>query len=98
MAVSIPDRNTDQVKVAGATLPDIVEHRENIDGGLTKAERAATQGNSGRVHDHGVSEKDFVAQSAQRALRQFVRVPGGSPGLVLPEKVGGLLFPTEETV
>ena len=50
-----------------------------------------------RVHDLGISEKDFVAQSAQRALRQFVRVPGGSPGLVLPEKVGGLLFPTEET-
>ena len=50
-----------------------------------------------RVHDLGISEKDFVAQSAQRSLRQFVRVPGGSSGLVQPEKVGGLLFPTEET-
>ena len=50
-----------------------------------------------RVHDLGISEKDFVAQSAQRALRQFVRVPGGSAGLVQPTKVGGLLFPTEET-
>ena len=50
-----------------------------------------------RVHDIGISKNDFVAQSAQRVLRQFVRVPDGSPGLVQPEKVGGLLFPTEET-
>jgi len=47
-----------------------------------------------RVHDLGITERDHVSQSAQRALRQDVRVPGGSPGLVPPKKFGGLLFPT----
>ena len=47
-----------------------------------------------RVHDLGITERDHVAQSAQRALRQDVKKPGGSPGLVGPEKSGGLLFPT----
>jgi len=47
-----------------------------------------------RVHDLGITEKDYVAQSAQRALRQDVKRLGGSPGLVGPKKDGGLLFPT----
>lgn len=56
-----------------------------------------------RVHDLGVTERDHVAQSAQRALRQDVKVAGGSPGLVGPNhkndgsgepRSGGLLFPT----
>jgi len=47
-----------------------------------------------RIHDIGVTERDHVSQSAQRTLRQDVKVSGGSPGLVPPKKFGGLLFPT----
>ena len=47
-----------------------------------------------RVHDLGITERDHVAQSAQRALRQDVKVPGGSPGLIPPKRFPGLLFPT----
>lgn len=47
-----------------------------------------------RVHDLGITERDHVAQSAQRALRQDVKKPGGSPGLVPPKRFPGLLFPT----
>jgi len=47
-----------------------------------------------RVHDLGVSERDHVAQSAQRVLRQDVKKPNGTPGLIPPKKFGGLLFPT----
>lgn len=58
-----------------------------------------------RVHDLGITERDHVAQSVQRVLRQDVKVPGAKvPGLVTPNhknkaltdepRSGGLLFPT----
>ena len=95
MAVSVPDRNNDQVKATGPRPEKVCEHRENIDGGLTRGEHASQTGDAGRVHDLGISDKDYVAQPAQRVIRQDVRKAGGSPGLAQPEKFGGLLFPTE---
>jgi len=83
VAVIVPDRNQDQVKITGAQLDEVVETRENMDGGLTEAEHAAVD--TARVHDHGISARDHVGQSAQRAIRQDVKKPGGSPGLASPD-------------
>ncbi len=114
MAAAVPRRNDDQVKVTGAQLggdrdgpgagvgpggcPGVVETRENMDGGVGPEEHRA--GGGPRVNDHGVTERDHVSQSPQRALRQDVKVPelDGPPGLVPPEteRFGGLLFPTVE--
>ncbi len=89
---TVPSRNDDQVKVTGAKLKDVVEHRENMDGGVGKAEHE--DGGGPRVNDHGITERDHVSQSPQRVIRQDVKKAGGSPGLAGPEKSGGLLFPT----
>ena len=80
----VAERNADQVKVTGSPLDQVVETRECIDGDCH-------EDNAGRVHDHGVSEKDFVSQSSQRAIRQDVKKAGGSPGLAGPKKFGGTL-------
>lgn len=45
-----------------------------------------------RVHDHGITDKDFVAQSAQRALRQDVRPTGGSPQVSFKKNIGGVFL------
>lgn len=39
MEVFVPNRNTDQSRIVGAQLTSIVEHRENMDGGLGDAHR-----------------------------------------------------------
>jgi len=95
MAVNVPDRNDDQVKVTGAELDQVVENPENADGGLTRAEHATAD--TARVHDHGITPRDHENQSAQRVIRQDVKKAGGSPGLNGPEmddggKTGGTLL------
>ena len=95
MAVNVPDRNDDQVKVTGAELDKVVENPENSDGGLTRAEHAGID--TARVHDHGITPKDFENQSAQRVIRQDVKKPGNTPGLNGPDmndggKTGGTLL------
>jgi len=94
MAVNVPSRNQDQVKITGAQLDEVVETRENMDGGLTDAEHAAVD--TARVHDHGISTRDHDNQSAQRVIRQDVKKPGSFPGLVSPDMtdVGGTLSTT----
>ena len=91
MAINVPSRNTDQVKVDGAELDRIVEAGENMDGGPNKADHTV---GTGRVHDFGISSRDQENQSPQRILRQDVKKAGGSPGLVSPDvndgdKTGG---------
>lgn len=83
MAVNVPSRNSDQVKVTGAELDKVVETCENMDGGPNKADHAAVD--TARVHDHGISSRDHENQSAQRVIRQDVKKPGGSPGLAAPD-------------
>jgi len=96
MAVNVPDRNDDQVKVTGAELDQVVENPENSDGGLSKAEHETVD--TARVHDHGITPKDHENQSAQRIIRQDVKKAGNpSPGLNGPEmddggKTGGTLL------
>ena len=80
MAVTVPDRDDDQVKVAGAKIPEIVENRENMDGGPNDADHAAKQDDPGRVHDHGISDKDFVNISPQRVtVGKSHRIAAGGP-------------------
>ena len=92
MAVDVPSRNTDQVKVTGAELDKVVEAEENMDGGPNKADHTV---GVGRVHDFGISSRDQGNQSAQRILRQDVKKAGNpTPGLVGPDvndgdKTGG---------
>jgi len=91
MAINVPSRNTDQVKVTGAELDKVVETEENMDGGPNKADHTI---GAGRVHDLGISSRDHENQSAQRVIRQDVKKAGGSPGLVSPDvndgdKTGG---------
>lgn len=79
--IDVPSRDADQVKVAGAELDQVVEVSENSDGGPNKADHDV---DTARVHDHGISSRDHENQSAQRILRQDVKKPDGSPGLVAP--------------
>lgn len=80
MAVTVPGRNDDQVKVDGAKFEKITENRENMDGGPNDADHAAKQDDPGRVHDHGISDKDFVNISPQRVtVGQSHRIAAGGP-------------------
>lgn len=92
-AIDVPRRDTDQVKVAGAELDQVVEVSENSDGGVNKADRLTVD--TARVHDHGISPRDHENQSPQRVIRQDVKKAGGSPGLVAPDhesESGGTLL------
>jgi len=84
MAVDVPGRNPDQVKVTGAELDKVVETRENMDGGPNDADHVGMD--TARVHDHGISDRDHENQSTQRVLRQDVKKAGGDPGLVFEGK------------
>lgn len=84
MAVDVPGRNSDQVKVTGAELDKVVETCENMDGGPNDADHAGMD--TARVHDHGISDRDHENQSTQRVLRQDVKKAGGDPGLVFEGK------------
>jgi len=84
MAVNVPGRNSDQVKITGAELDKVVEACENMDGGPNDADHEGVD--TARVHDHGISERDHDNQSTQRVLRQDVEVAGGSPGLAFEGK------------
>jgi len=93
MAIDIPSRDRDQVKVEGAELDRVVEVAENSDGGVNKADHATVD--TARVHDHGISSRDHENMSAQRVIRQDVKKSGGSPGLVTPDhknESGGTLL------
>ena len=91
MAVTVPGRNDDQVKVDGAKFEKITENRENMDGGPNDADHAATQDDPGRVHDHGISDKDFVNISPQRVtVGQSHRIAaGGSSSLTFHRPFAG---------
>lgn len=86
MAVSVPERDDDQVKAAGSKFEKTVEVRENLDGGPNKADHRAATG-AGRINDHGISKADYVNMSPQRLLR------GGSlrglAGVTFNKKIGG---------
>lgn len=86
MAVSVPNRNTDQSRIEGAKIPSVVEHRENMDGGLGDDHKGSD--NPGRVHDHGISEKDFVNGSPQRSLDGGGNI-FGSGKVFFPDRLGG---------
>ncbi len=93
MAINVPRRDTDQVKVNGAELDQVVEVSENSDGGVNKADHLTVD--TARVHDHGISSRDHENQSAQRVIRQDVKKASGSPGLVAPDhknESGGTLL------
>ena len=93
MAINVPSRDTDQVKVSGAELDQVVEVSENSDGGVNKADHLTVD--TARVHDHGISSRDHENMSAQRVIRQDVKKPGGSPGLVAADhenQSGGTLL------
>lgn len=80
MAVTVPNRDDDQVKITGAKIPKIVENRENMDGGPNDADHAAKQDNPGRIHDHGISDADFVNISPQRVtVGKSHRIAAGGP-------------------
>ena len=82
MAIDVSRRDEDQVKGNGAELDQVVEVSENSDGGVNKADHTV---DTARVHDHGISSRDHENQSAQRIIRQDVKKPDGSPGLVAPD-------------
>jgi len=93
MAIDVPSRDRDQVKVEGAELDQVVEVGENSDGGVNKADHLTVD--TARVHDHGISSRDHENQSAQRVIRQDMKKADGSPGLVAPDhnaESGGTLL------
>lgn len=82
MAVTVPDRDLDQVKINGAEISRMAEVRENMDGGSNTADHRTHTGENGRIFDHGINDMDYINQSPDRFLRQSVGAPGGSPQLV----------------
>ena len=82
MAITVPERVPDQVKIAGVPIEKLWENRENFDGGPNDADHAVTEG-AGRIHDFGISDSDFVNQNTQIILRQDVKPNNpGPPGLI----------------